>query len=163
MRFTTERFLEEKVAERSDWRTSRLSGVIGISQRRKCDNQQPPARPEMSLLSHKQSRLINGKWWHGCARLGTAGKERGCIGTGGAESLEGESGSKQRSRRGSEGGWSALTSTENCEFSGLTSACVIKKTNLRGNGCKREFWGRWGNSITFKLQERARRSFFAGE
>lgn len=73
MRFTTERFLEEKVAERSDWRTSRLSGVIGISQRRKCDNQQPPARPQMSLLSHKQSRLINGKWWHGCARLGTAG------------------------------------------------------------------------------------------
>lgn len=130
MRFTTERFLEEKVAERSDWRTSRLSGVIGISQRRKCDNQQPPARPQMSLLSHKQSRLINGKWWHGCARLGTAGKERGCIGTGGAESLEGESGSKQRSRRGSEGGWSALTSTENCEFSGLTSACVIKKNKF---------------------------------
>lgn len=60
--------------------------------------------PQMSLLSHKQSRLINGKWWHGCARLGTAGKERGCIGTGGAESLEGESGSKQRNRRGVGGG-----------------------------------------------------------
>lgn len=165
MRFTTEikRFLEEKVAERSDWRTSRLSGVIGISQRRKYDNQQPPARPQMSLLSHKQSRLINGKWWHGCARLGTAGKERGCIGTGGAESLEGESGSKQRSRRGSEGGWSALTATENCEFSGLTSACVIKKQICVEMGANGSFEAGGGNSITFKLQERARGSFFAGE
>lgn len=56
----------------------------------KYNDQQRP-QPQMYHLLHKQSRLINGKWRHGSARLGTVDKERGCIGTEETESLEGES------------------------------------------------------------------------
>lgn len=41
------------------------------------------AAPNSADLLHKQSRLINGKWRLGSARLGTALKERGCIETDG--------------------------------------------------------------------------------
>lgn len=76
----------------------------------------------MYLLLHKQTGLINGKWWHGSARLGTADKERGCIGTEEAESLEGESGSKQGWREGRTGQRCPLKSA----FSGRNGVCVTK-------------------------------------
>lgn len=64
---------------------------------------------------------------------------------------------------GAEGEVKEGEATENCEFSGLTSACVIKKQICVEMGANGSFEAGGGNSITFKLQERARGSFFAGE
>lgn len=90
---------------RTDALLLNMTWMLQLCQRRK---QATVCQPRMYHALHKHTRLINGKWWHGTARLGSAQliSSGGCIGTEESESPEGESSWKQ----GRRGGWRTLQS-----------------------------------------------------